>query len=455
MIKINGSYVSGSPQFKLSGAYSAVTQYLKSGGIYNQIGNVPSPLRIVAGQAYLPGGRTSKSSTNTFQRIPVLITGGNVKRLKLGFMNWYPYGNTDRTSDPIGNTVTLSVVGVELWDGSSVAAVTFNGSPSVTMASTEYQILSDYIEASSLGMQSFPDGTKLWIRIEANVPLPANYFPYQKPTLTNLISSGARVDFFNSSVTTLHNGANATGIPVYTGTAVTTWPSPIPVITLGEYVDSSDDKSLIVMGSSIDIGSEDTGTLNITSEAGSGFIARVAYRERIPMLNLAIFGGTSNTYADNKAFFQPWLQYGRFALEGIGNNDLGAGYTYTDIQSRLVTRASEMRAAGIEKIGRFTLTPRTTSTDSWATRANQTIATRFGPGTHAETLRNWMINDSVTAGVYDQIIDITQTDDSGDFWYWKTNGTANYATYDGIHPQPVISPLIANEIQDQIRALVS
>lgn len=455
MIKINGSYVTGSPQFKLSGAYSAVTQYLKSGGVYSQIGNVPSPLRIVAGQAYLPGGKTSKSSTNTFQRIPVLITGGNVKRLKLGFMNWYPYGNTDRTPNPIGNTVTISAVGVESWDGSSVASVTFNGSPSVTMASTEYQILSDYIDASSLGMQSFPDGTKLWIRIEANVPTAASYFPYQKPTITSLVSSGARVDFYNSGATTLNNGAHSTGLPSYTGTAVTTGPSPIPVVTLGEYVDAMDDKSLIVMGSSIDLGASDTDTMNITSEAGSGFIARVAYRERIPMLNLAIFGGTSKTYDNNKAFFQPWLQYGRFALEGIGNNDLGAGYTYADIQGRLVTRASDMRAAGIEKIGRLTLSPRTTSTDSWATLANQTIATYFGPGTHAETLRNWMINDSVTAGVYNQIIDITQTDETGNFWYWKTNGTANYATSDGIHPQPVISPLIASEIQAQIMTLVS
>ena len=34
MIKVNGSYVSGATQFKLSGAYSAVTQHIKSGGVY-------------------------------------------------------------------------------------------------------------------------------------------------------------------------------------------------------------------------------------------------------------------------------------------------------------------------------------------------------------------------------------------------------------------------------------
>lgn len=38
MIKINGSYVSGATQFKLSGAYTAVTQYIKSGGVYSSIG---------------------------------------------------------------------------------------------------------------------------------------------------------------------------------------------------------------------------------------------------------------------------------------------------------------------------------------------------------------------------------------------------------------------------------
>jgi len=155
------------------------------------------------------------------------------------------------------------------------------------------------------------------------------------------------------------------------------------------------------MGSSIDLGASDTDTLNINAEMGDGFIARVTYRERVPMLNLAIFGGTSKTYDSNKAFFQPWFAYARFALEGIGNNDLAAGYTSTDIQGRLVTRAAEIRAAGIERIGRLTLSPRTTSTDSWATLANQTIATNFGPGSPAETLRNWMINDSIAAGVYD------------------------------------------------------
>lgn len=455
MIKVNGSYVSGATQFKLSGAYSAVTQYIKSGGVYASIGVNPSPLRIVAGQSYLPAGRTTKSSTNSFQRIPVLITGGDVSRIKLGFMNWYPYGNTDRTPNPLGNTVTLSAVGVESWDGSAVAPVTFSGSQSVTMASTEYKILSDYIEASSLGMQSIPDGTKLWIRVEANVPTAGSYFPHQKPTITSLVSSGARVDFYNSGATTLNNGAHSTGLPSYTGTAVTTWPSHIPVITLGEYVDSVDDKSLIVMGSSIDLGASDTDTMNINAEMGDGFIARVTYRERVPMLNLAIFGGTSKTYDSNKDFFQPWFAYARFALEGVGNNDLGAGYTYADIHGRLVTRASDMRAAGIEKIGRLTLSPRTTSTDSWATFANQTIANNFGPGSPAETLRNWMINDSVAAGVYDQIIDINSTDYPGNIWYWKVNGTANYATADGTHPQQAISPGIADEIQAQVRALVS
>ena len=34
MIKVNGSYVSVSAQFKLSGAYSAVTQYIKNGGTW-------------------------------------------------------------------------------------------------------------------------------------------------------------------------------------------------------------------------------------------------------------------------------------------------------------------------------------------------------------------------------------------------------------------------------------
>ena len=38
MIKINGSYISGATPFKLSGAYTAVTQYIKSGGVYSSIG---------------------------------------------------------------------------------------------------------------------------------------------------------------------------------------------------------------------------------------------------------------------------------------------------------------------------------------------------------------------------------------------------------------------------------
>lgn len=455
MIKINGSYVSGATQFKLSGAYTAVTQYIKSGGVYSSIGVNPSPLRVIAGQSYLSAGRTTKSSTNSFQRIPVLITGGDVSRIKLGFMNWYPSSSTDKNPADIGNALTLAAVGVELWDGSMVSAVTFSGSSSATMASTEYQLLSDYIDASDLGLNVFTAGTKLWLRIEANVPTVAGYFPYQGITITNENSLGARADFFNPGVTTLTNGANSTGVPVYTGTAVTTSAFPLPVVTLGEYVDSQDDHSMIIMGSSIDLRLNDNAAYNLTAESGGGFLARVCYREQLPMLNMAISGATSKAYNSGKAFFLPWFKYARFAIEGVGNNDIGYGYPSIDVQSRLTTRATEMRADGIERIGRLTLSPRTTSTDNWATFANQTIATYFGPGSPAETLRNWMINDSVAAGVYDQIIDINSTDYPGNIWYWKVNGTANYATADGIHPQPAIIPGIADEIQSQVRNLVS
>ena len=63
MIKVSGSYISGATQFKLSGAYSAVTQYIKSGGVYVGQGQGASPLRIGALNQRFPWsayGRWSK-----------------------------------------------------------------------------------------------------------------------------------------------------------------------------------------------------------------------------------------------------------------------------------------------------------------------------------------------------------------------------------------------------------
>lgn len=60
------------------------------------------------------------------------------------------------------------------------------------------------------------------------------------------------------------------------------------------------------------------------------------------------------------------------AVSDYGTNDFADGQTVAQLQENHLTRATQLRALGITKYFVTTITPRTSSTDGWATTTNQT-----------------------------------------------------------------------------------
>jgi hypothetical protein len=129
----------------------------------------------------------------------------------------------------------------------------------------------------------------------------------------------------------------------------------------------------------------------------------------------------------------------------LGTNDIIASRTLAQMQADALACWSSLGLGGA-RVFQMTLIPRTTSTDAWATKANQTIVTGFASGAVKDTFNTWLrggassvINgNTLTAGMSGHplsgIIDVSSTvEDSTDSHYWKTNGVANTYSADGVH----------------------
>ncbi|QUT04836.1 putative Ig domain-containing protein [Sphingobium phenoxybenzoativorans] len=144
--------------------------------------------------------------------------------------------------------------------------------------------------------------------------------------------------------------------------------------------------------------------------------------------------------------WQAALDYCDVLLCNLGTNDLtqasGGNYTLAAIQANLLTIWAAAKAKG-KKVYQALIWPRTTSTDSWATAANQTPLARFTVGGDKETLNTWILARVGTE--IDGVIDLLSTVvDAGTPSVWKVTGAANYATADGTHPSATMWTLLQN-----------
>jgi hypothetical protein len=119
----------------------------------------------------------------------------------------------------------------------------------------------------------------------------------------------------------------------------------------------------------------------------------------------------------------------KHVIVGLGVNSLGTVALAT-IQAQCETLWEELYALGVEKVWHTRMTRKTTSTDSFATTANQTPQSGFAAGGDADDFDDWL-DTQVTAGAIDGVIDyrnnvMTRQGDSDLVWNVG-------ATTDGIH----------------------
>lgn len=196
---------------------------------------------------------------------------------------------------------------------------------------------------------------------------------------------------------------------------------------------------------------------SITSHPNSGADFswfETAMGTAIPAMNFAVSGFSCASWLSQKWRRTAWMRYATDVICALGANDLGVAVALASVQPNFIALWRMIAQAG-PRVYQTTITPRATSSDSFATLANQTAANVAVPSfndwvrdgapltvsgssltaaatsaTGATVIRAGAIGHPL-AGYIENADVVESARNSGK---WKVDGTANKYTSDGLHP---------------------
>lgn len=181
-----------------------------------------------------------------------------------------------------------------------------------------------------------------------------------------------------------------------------------------------DTPAVAILGDSVSFGSGD-------SPQDHGYIYRGLRAGGLTVQHMGMPGATTEHFATWPEATKQRYRLAEACTSAVlatGTNDISASKTAADVQGFMTTMANNLRAEGMKKIYICTLPPRTTSTDSWATTANQTQAATEAVRV---AVNDWIRNTRTGFDGYFEVADILETGRNTGIW------KAGY-TGDGIHP---------------------
>lgn len=383
----------------------------------------PGILRTVSVNNRLPSGlNTTSGSALTFtSRFKMTIGGSDCSELRLDFPNINWAGKTT-----VGNAVNIESVALERETGVvEFAPVYVGGSRSFSLANdAATTVVSDSIlPAAFTGLTKFDAGMTFWVRVKGSVTTAGHNVPGSRFGA----ETGAFAKLYNPATVT-YSDVDATGaITLVSGSNVGSLTIGYCPILVGKFV-SGDPKTIFVIGDSI---IEGTNGLDATGT----FIRLGAQALGVPQLEMSRGGESQLTAAANSATWTPYLKYARVLIDEMGTNNANAlldFFVYWNAAKVTYT---------YDKIIRVGLFPRASSSDSWTTEANQTVARIYPaefPDLHSIDLLKY--------GNIDYNLD-PQSVRGTNKAKWLTNGTAFYTTVDGTHQSASGNALLATEFQ--------
>jgi hypothetical protein len=347
---------------------------------------------LVASRARPIGSSAFGGNAGTGMVRSAHISTDNITALKIVMGN-FNVANPDVTIGSAGQTITASVE----YPSGTFTRINFGGLPQGNISSLG-------LVTSDSTSVTIPIGTLFWIRMY--VTGGPGWNGWQNSFLGEAISlqGGAQSDLTMGG--TIANNFSA---------------SMPPLAIIGQ----TTKPSVIIVGDSIAFGQND---VEDTSNTATGYNAKVGIIARslgsIPFLNLSASGITTQGWVTASPGKKLFLTKSSHIAEQIGINDLSAGRTSAQLLSDLAT----VRAFyGTQKIFRTTITPKSGSTDAWATTGNQT------PDASSVAQRT-VFNNAVRAGsagasgFYD-VASVLETSQNSDIWI-----APPAATTDGTHP---------------------
>jgi lysophospholipase L1-like esterase len=308
-------------------------------------------------------------------------------------------------------TITASVE----YPAGTFTQILFSGSASLSLADGSLSIS----DLTATLPTMIPSGATFWIR---------QYWVCATATPYNLWSNTAMGDL-------VHAVPSGNTDMTMGGTIPSDGPYSLPPLAI---MAMTTGKSVCGIGDSKTHGQNDTAESATASGPGlRGEIFR-SFPTSYPFVNLSTGGLQArqwSTQAIERAKLFPYFSH---FIINLGRNDL---WQFHDSVANITTNLQSivngvLAASPTAKITLCTQTHASSSTDSWATTVNQTVTSTADNG------RRSTINAAIRAGTlltginngYFEISDLVET--ARDSSIWPANGTANYATSDGIHESP-------------------
>jgi len=421
-----------------------VSQYADSG---------IQPLRVVTAPNYLARGQTASSGSNTrfIARRPFYIGQGGASQLVPSFANNF----ATQTSVGTGNTVTILSAAIEKGDGSASTPVTFDSGVNRTkaLAWDTADIQADPVLPSAFSLSQFAAGELYWERIVYEVATTGQSYPNTATVRSGYTGYGAYA--YNPAT---FPSLTADGTGALDGTSKTAVTTTFCAVILGRP---------LVGGTRHFVGVGDSYTRDNDSETFQGslfplrLLADVFERAMIDQsanpasiygfLNTGVYGTGIANYSAANDRRAAYYKYCTDLHCEYGVNDVGTR-TLAQMQTDLGALWAKVKLEGVARIWRTKLFGSTTSTDSYVTEANQTVAAPYtGAGAVGFDLNLWFdtkVSDGTLAGV----IPWGRLRGQTSFYKWRVNDNVAAWSIAGNHPSAYAGvPIMSDEARSIVR----
>jgi len=363
-----------------------------------------------------PPQQLASAGTITGSEARVDHRGGNVAMtgIEIDYTNSYVASGLE-TSGPTPVTVRAAI---EYPSGTFTPAYSRDGARDVVVAPGDTVTLRAFV--------NIPAGQVFFSRTFATIPSNAGRLPTYGPML-------ATGTYGVTSATPSDHTTSASGEPTGVGNAFT--PSAIRAIGLDGKV-----LALAGVGDSIMAGIGDANQMR-------GWMG-MSCDNLIPLQRVAYPGDKASNFATlaGRARRQGLIVGSNVMICGYGNNDVYTGRTLAQIQDDLKVIWAFGRQLGM-KVVQTTITPKSNSTDSWATVANQTV-----PSASVEAIRvqlnTWIRTTPSGIVNYVDMADAVESGRNSGLW-----AAAPAKTADGLHPNAAGHTLMSNKFNESVSAL--
>jgi len=337
-----------------------------------------------------------------------------ITSLQIVIPNWYV--NPSSTHAELGSGANATVTASIEYPAGVFTQVLFSGIAAGTVPNLSY-LVSDAVTVT------IPTDTLFWVRIFWDGGVGGILSIPHDLTGTGLPGAGLEVAVSGLTDKTMSG----------TVTAADNEFSPVAIIG------TTTQPSFVIVGDSIGLGDSSKETVGDAS-GDFGVVAR-GIGPLYAYSSMCQNGDQAEDFVASHTNRAAIFAFASHAGIEYGSNDLYTNSaSVATVQGLLQTIWGYMTALGPEKkVYQTTITPRTTSSDSWATTENQAQVSGTINGRRT-ALNDWIRGVPSGAHGYFDIADALET--SRNSGIWKVTGVANAYTPDGTHPNTTSSLMI-------------